>query len=246
MGFGEVEVITLSQIDTERFGSRIARAQVSKGNLGRVLECCAVEQVEMLIARCPTNDLSTAQEMEAAGFLLMDTLVYYSFDLAKRTIPDDSPRALVRKFRQEDTAEIQRVAGAAFQGYYGHYHADRRLDRAKCDEGYVSWAVRSCTSKQVVNEVLVAALGQNITGFITLRLNTPTEADGLLFGVAPEAQGKGLGRSLLLGALRWCKEQSVKRMIISTQVTNVIVQKVWCGVGFEPSHSYYTFHKWFS
>jgi hypothetical protein len=34
-------------------------------------------------------------------------------------------------------------------------------------------------------------------------------------------------------------------MLISTQITNVAVQKVWTRLGFEPSRSYYTFHKWF-
>ena len=175
----------------------------------------------------------------------MDTLVYYSFDLAKRAIPDDSSRVLVRKFVAEDTPQIETVAAAAFAGYYGHYHADPRLDRAKCDEGYVSWAVRSCTSTQVATEVLVAERDNKIVGFATLRLNSSDEGEGVLFGVAPEAQGIGVYRSFMVNGMQWCKEQHAKRMVVSTQVTNVAVQKVWCRVGFEPAHSYYTFHKWF-
>ena len=34
-------------------------------------------------------------------------------------------------------------------------------------------------------------------------------------------------------------------MVLSTQVTNLAVQKVWSRLGFEPSRSYYTFHLWF-
>src|SRR5437588_8541868 len=107
--------------------------------------------------------------MESLGFSLMDTLVYYTFDLVKRAIPDDSPRARVRKFVPGDKPQIETVAAAAFEGYYGHYHADSRLDRSKCDEGYVSWAVRSCISKQVAAEVLVAERDNRIIGFLTLR-----------------------------------------------------------------------------
>jgi GNAT superfamily N-acetyltransferase len=140
---------------------------------------------------------------------------------------------------------VERVAAGAFQGYYGHYHADPKLDRNKCDEGYVSWAVRSCTLKQVATEVLVAERDNQIVGFATLRLNSPEEGEGVLFGVAPEAQGIGIYRSFMVSGMQWCKEQQVKRMIVSTQVTNVAVQKVWCRVGFEPAYSYYTFHKWF-
>jgi ribosomal protein S18 acetylase RimI-like enzyme len=209
------------------------------------MDFCASERINLLIARCSTKELYTAQKMESLGSLLMDTLVYYGFDLVKRTIPDDSPRSHLRKFVPEDKTQIENVAAAAFAGYYGHYHADPRLDPKKCDEGYVSWAVRSCTSKQVADEVLVAERENKIVGFLTLRLNSPKEVEGVLFGVTPEAQGVGIGRSLMVEGLKWCNDQQAKEMVISTQVTNVAVQKVWCRVGFEPTHSYYTFHKWF-
>lgn len=242
----DLESALFSDIDSQRFGVRVARAQVGSDNLPQILDFCASERIDLLIARCATTELAIAQKMEVEGFLLMDTLVYYSFDLVKRAIPEDSPRAHLRKIAAADESEVRRVAAGAFQGYYGHYHADPRLDRGKCDEGYVSWAVRSCTSRQVATEVLVAELENRIVGFATLRSNSPDEGEGVLFGVAPEAQGLGIYRSFMVGGMMWCKEQGAKRMVVSTQVTNVAVQKVWCRVGFEPAHSYYTFHKWFS
>jgi len=241
----ETAKVEFSEIDSARFGLRIARAQVTAANLAQVMDYCAAERIDLLIARCATSELATAQKMEASGFLLMDTLVYYSFDLTKRTIPEDVPRARVREIAPGDQDGVERVASAAFQGYYGHYHADPRLDPKKCDEGYVSWATRSCASREVAKEVLVAEYNQNLVGFATLRLNSPAEGEGVLFGVAPEAQGMGIYRSFMVGGMQWCKAQQVKRMVVSTQVTNVAVQKVWCRVGFEPAHSYYTFHRWF-
>ena len=246
----EGEPCAFSEVDSERFGVRVARAHVDGNNLQQAVEFCAAERINLLIARCPTTELHAAQKMEGLGFSLMDTLVYYSFDLTKRAIPDRSSEAHVRKFVLEDKAQIERVAAGAFKGYHGHYHADPRLDPKKCDEGYVSWAVRSYTSKQVATEVLVAEREKKIVGFLTLRLNgpklnSPKEVEGVLFAVAPEAQGTGVGHSLLAEGLKWCKEQRASDMVISTQVTNLAVQRVWCRVGFEPAHSYYTFHKWF-
>jgi GNAT superfamily N-acetyltransferase len=240
------ESAVFSEVDSERFGIRVSRANVVAENLPQVLNFCATERIDLLIARCTTTELGTAQKMEGLGFLLMDTLVYYGFDLVRRAIPDDSPRVHLRKFLPGDEAEVERVAAAAFQGYYGHYHADPSLDRGKCDEGYIAWAVRSCTLKQVATEVLVAERDSKIVGFATLRLNNPKEGEGVLFGVAPEAQGLGIYHSFMVSGMQWCKEQQVKRMIVSTQVTNVAVQKVWCRVGFEPDYSSYTFHKWFT
>lgn len=240
-----MESVTFSQIDSDRFGVRVARAQVVPENLPRVLDFCVAEKIDLIIARCPTNDLVAAQNMEMRGFLLMDTLVYYRFDLLKRAIPEDKGELLVRTLRPGDKEQVRRVASEAFKGYMGHYHADPRLDKRKCDETYASWAERSCIPKTAADEVLVAEHDGEVAGFATLRLNSPQEVEGLLFAVAPEWQGRGVCGSFMIHSLRWAASQGAQRMIISTQATNVSMQKVWCRVGFEPSHSYYTFHKWF-
>jgi len=238
--------VAFSEIDSDRFGVRIARAHLDLGSLPRVLQFCNSEKIDLLIARCLTTEFEAVHKMGEAGFLLMDTLVYYTFDLSKRPIPDEAPKVQIRTFRPEDKAQVQEVAAASFKGYFGHYHADPRLDRKKSDKGYMSWAVRSCVSKEVANEVLIAERDGRIVGFATLRINSPQEGEGVLFGVAPEAQGLGIYRSFMLSGMKWCKQQGVQRMVVSTQITNFAVQKVWCRVGFEPSHSYYTFHKWFT
>ena len=64
----------LSPLDETRFGVRSARARlVTTKNLPEVLAFCAANQVEFLVARCPTTDIAAAHAMEAAGFRLMET-----------------------------------------------------------------------------------------------------------------------------------------------------------------------------
>lgn len=240
----ETELAAFSQLDSDRFGIRVARAQIVPETLSRVLDFCAAEKIDLLIARCASGDLAAAQGMETQGFQLMDTLVYYGFDLSRRAMPEDKSVFHVRRVRSEDHEQVRTIASAAFKGYMGHYHADRRLDRDKCDQAYASWAERSC-SKAAADEVLVAEQDRDVAGFGTLRMNSPQETEGLLFAVAPRFQGRGVCPSLMLHSLGWTRSQGAQRMLISTQITNVSMQKVWCRVGFEFSHSYYTFHKWF-
>ena len=79
----EAEVATFSQLDSERFGVRAARANIVPETLARVLEFCSSEKIDLLIARCATGEISLVQQMESQGFQLMDTLFYYAFDLSK-------------------------------------------------------------------------------------------------------------------------------------------------------------------
>lgn len=240
----DTEVAAFSELDSSRFGIRIARAHIVPETLSRVLDFCAAEKIDFLVARCATSDLIAAQNMQKLGFQLMDTLVYYRFDLSGRQIPKDKSVFPVRPLRQEDCERVRAIASAAFKGYMGHYHADRRLERDRCDEAYASWAERSCT-KAAADEVLVAEHEGHVAGFGSLRLNSAQEAEGLLYAVTPGLQGRGVCPSLMIGSLDWTRSQGAHRMLISTQITNVSMQKVWCRVGFEFSHSYYTLHKWF-
>ena len=236
----------LSGIDEERFGIRTARASgVTQASLPSLLNFCRVNEVVLLIARCPTSDLEAAQAMEQEGFLLMDTLVYYARDLQKKPVPDETGRVPVRPLRPGEEKVVGHIAAESFKGYLGHYHVDRRLDRAKCDETYISWAVRCCLHREVAHQVVLAEQGGEALGFAALRLNQPEEGEAFLIGVLPPAQGQGIYRSFILYGMKWCLSFGAKRMVESTQVTNLAVQKVWIRLGFEPSHSYYTFHKWF-
>lgn len=239
----EFAPVKRSPLDETRFGIRTARAMdISIQSLPQVLEFCRAEKIRLLIARCSSKQLPVAQAMEALGFSLMDTLVYFQHPLENIPVCHKIP---IRSAGADDREQICAIARTAFRGYDGHYHADPRLDRTACDELYVDWAGRSCSQKELADEVLIAEPDGNPVGFLTLKKTGNTEADGRLYAVAPQAQGRGIGQALLVAGLNWCRERGLRRMIISTQITNLASQVSWVRVGFTPSESFYTFHKWF-
>jgi ribosomal protein S18 acetylase RimI-like enzyme len=237
--------VFISDIDRERFGIKTARViGLDANNLSFVLDFCAREKVEFLIARCDMTDLHAAQSMEKQGFLLMDTLVYYTFDLTRKKTPDDRGPAIVRPIRLEEEQEMIEIARASFHGYLGHYHADPRLDKIKCDEAYADWARKAFASRDAENFV-VGEVEDKILGFGVLRTNNPEEGEMFLGGIHPDFQGQGIYHSFLCKAVHWCSSKKTSRLVISTQLRNLPVQKVLIKFGFEISRGYYTYHKWF-
>lgn len=240
-------LISLSALDEERFGVRTAKTTPNTlDDVQAILSFCQSNSVELLIARCSTHDLRAVQLLENEGFFITDTLVYYRRNLLRFPIPEDTGQIRVRAVQPGDEIVVRKVAAEAFHGYYGHYHADPRLDQTKCNEVYVDWATRSCLSREVADEVLTGDDDETLVGFATMRLNNADESEGVLFGVAPSAQGKGLYRSFMVAGMNWSLRKGASQMVVSTQITNIAVQKVWVRLGFEPSHSYYTLHKWFT
>ena len=239
--------VSLSPLELERFGIVTARCSATTSeSLQEVITFCHAHGVELLIARCDAASYSAAQAIEGVGGRLMDALVYYSRRLAHEPPAMEPDATSVRPFRAEDVSSVRDLAATAFEGYSGHYHADSRLDRAKADETYADWALRSCLSREVASEVLVAEHGRELVGFLTLRLNGMDEGEIVLNGVAPAAQGRGVYPRLLHGAIVWARARGAARLVVSTQLTNHRAQRVWIRAGFEPDRAQYTFHVWLS
>ncbi len=241
-------MIALSAIDEGRFGVRTAKVTgLTEACLPEALRFCERESVRFLIARCPAADLPLVHRLERNGFQLMDTLVYYRHkNLGDTPVVADPDGIAVRPVEPGEETLVRSIAQQSFQGYTGHYHADPRLNPKDCDEAYRDWAVRSCELREEGrSEVLVAASSEGLLGFATLRMDAPDEGEGVLFCVAPAAQGQGIYRLFMIRGMEWSRAHGARTMIVSTQVTNLAVQKAWVRLGFEPCGFSYTFHRWF-
>jgi RimJ/RimL family protein N-acetyltransferase len=239
-------VVALSPLDEERFGMRTGRVFVPAAeDLPQIMDECCRQEIVMLVARCPADDFRAIQAMERKGFLLMETSMRYDRNLLRRPIAPDDAKALLRPFRRGEEEEVMEIARATFGDYFGHYHADERLDRDKCADAYVDWARRSCLSRTPDEEVLVAEHGGSLIGFLTMKLNAGDEGQPVLGGTIPAVQKLGIFGSLMTRGLEWAKARGAVRMMASVHVSNVAIQKVLLRVGYEPAGGFHTFHKWF-
>lgn len=240
----------LSNLDTAHFGVRIARVQLTdEASLEAAQTYCRDNDVAMLIARCSTEATGIVNAAEAAGFRLMDTLVYYS----QTPVPNEVGASAagieglsIRAARSGDAAVVRKLSETCFEGYRGHYHADPRLDQALCDQAYADWAYRACLECGPDSEVFVGEIEGEVVAFTTV-VRHPADGTGenLLIGVAAEHRRRGIYGVMVSEALAWCGRKGCQQMQLSTQITNVPVQNTWMRLGFRLQESCYTLHKWF-
>jgi GNAT superfamily N-acetyltransferase len=240
--------LCFEDLERARFGYQMARLTLDSGSTAadadRIVEMCRSSGVEMLTLRVPTDKVALVQALEALEFRIMDCLVYY--ECSTEELPAAKPPAVeIREATGEDFGAVAEVARLCFTDYFSHYHADARLDRTKVSETYVDWASRSCTDREVAACVYVAIVDGTIAGFITLRRNSLTEGEGVLNAVHPSYAGAGIYGQLITRGKQWCRDNGMKRMVISTQIDNLKVQRAWNNRGFRLYKSYYTLHRWF-
>lgn len=239
--------IEIDDLECKRFGIVAARVTDPTAAPGEIDRDAAAAGVDLLTARIDVGDHSRVHAFEAAGYRLMDTLVYHASPLDNP--PDGPPLAsgvTLRRATASDRAAIAALARSAFADYIGHYHADPRLDSAAASAAYVEWAETGLATATDAAPVLVAHDKGRTAGFLTLRRNRPDEFEIVLNAVHPDNRGKGLYTALVAEALRVAQAAGAGRMIVSTQINNYAAQRAWARLGFAHYRSLYTFHKWFS
>ena len=235
----------LSPIDEARFGIPTIMIACQQGDSAdETIQTQLKAQATLAIVRVPTDELVLVQALEQRGATLADCLVYFRKKQVAQYADVPPFNYTMRLATPADAKRVEELASLTFEGYLGHYHADPRLKREDCDAVYSSWARNSCLDNQVATAVILIEKGDDIAAFATLKSIDSASFEGVLFGVSPTHQGKGLYISLMKLAENWGFKQGHRQMLVSTQVTNTTVQKAWCRLGFEPLKSYYTLHHW--
>lgn len=237
--------INLSKLDHSRFGIVTAKANLIEGDSVKELIAQAKAlNTELLIVRMPTHCIIHAQNLEYAGGILTDTLIFYQKKKIEEYKIELTNGYSTHLAVPADAEKVELASLDIFKDYLGHYHADPRLDKNNCDAVYSSWAKNSCSKRDLADEVILIKKDFEIAAFATLKIIDNTSYEGVLFGVGKNHQGKGLHLSLMKLSQNWGLKNNKSHFVTSTQITNIAVQKNWCRVSMLPSSSFYTYHLW--
>lgn len=236
--------LEINNLESSRFGRTIAHVSDFGSDLGEIDVLARQSRIELIFARVEVSNVSLVQHLEAIGFRLMDTLVWYSVEVEKAVVVPQTSELQVRTSRVEDIESIGRIAASAFRNYSGHYHSDQRLDRLAADAAYVDWAERTVTEAHPVNPVLVSCFESQPVGFLSMRGVGSATAEIVLNAVMPAFQGRGVYSQLVSHAIGLAAMRGSLRVAVSTQIDNYGVQRVWSRHGLVHEKSLYTLHKW--
>lgn len=240
--------IALSPFDTDTFGFGIARAKIaSVTDIPRMEEFCIREKVRLLIVRCEANNFPLIHTLCEQQYLIMDTLIQYEGVVKRITKIPFHTSVVVRLANDDDASDIAQIARESFHEYGSHYHADPKLSPKLCDEVYARWALTCLHSRGPDLYVIVTLVDDKPVGFGIARTIDTVTTESLLGGVKPQGRMSGvfIYRAIVWEGVVFAIDRNAKRIHTSTQITNIVAQRVWSRLGFHPKNAWYTFHKWF-
>ena len=216
--------------------------------LRAVLEACADQGIRHLTARLHASDLSSIHLLEQHGFIAVDGILTFSFDIRDTHWPSPPEGFEIRLFRSEDIEQVKAIARSSF--VYDRFHSDPRIPKAVADELHAVWLENSCLGV-AADAVIVAAEKGRILGFVTCKIvRQTTQYLGLTIGAivlvatAPNARGQGAAKATTYGTLDWFREQGVDIVEVGTQLRNIPASRLYEACGFRLVASSLSLRKW--
>lgn len=237
-----------SRPDSDRFGLRVFRAHTAELDGGRLFREIVAHEADIAIVRIPAGTEASAQLQRLGRYgmhpIHADTLVYYRASLADRDqLPLRNDDLVFTEATAGDASQLGELVAGTFDGYVSHYHANPRLDRAQILAGYAEWAAGYLGGHNAQQLAWVARRQGKIVAFACCRHDEQgDECEGVLYGVHPDHSGGGIYGDLMRYTQAQYRARGYRSMIVSTQIWNLAVQKVWSREGFVLDRAYDTFH----
>jgi dTDP-4-amino-4,6-dideoxy-D-galactose acyltransferase len=183
------------------------------------------------------DEPGAAIEAEEAGFRLVDVRV----ELERASAGDET--STLRPARAEDEPILRKLARSNHR--ITRFYADPNFPDERCDDLYETWIARSLEGW--ADAVLVAEHDGGTAGYVSCHelQSEPGSGSIGLIGVAPDAQGQGVGRALVEGAVVWARERGLERVTVVTQARNVAALRTFEASGFRTTDVGLWFHKWY-
>jgi dTDP-4-amino-4,6-dideoxy-D-galactose acyltransferase len=226
--------------DSTFFARRIAsvaNAALRPEDVVSVVDWCRADRIECVYVLPDSEDVPAMHALEDAGARLVD--VRMMFDRKLEATAGATP-STVRPSRPSDVPALRTIAGQSHSN--SRFYADPHFPRARCDELYATWIEKSC--RGWADRVFVAEHENRPVGYLSCHVREEGRGEIGIVGVAPEAQGHGLGRDLVVSALRFFAEQGLSRVTVVTQGRNIVAQRLYESMGFRTSSVKCWHHLW--
>jgi dTDP-4-amino-4,6-dideoxy-D-galactose acyltransferase len=237
----EDDILSFEKIkfDSELFGFNVAKilpTELSKFELNAIVKQLKTEKIK-LVYWAAKNDFS--ETLTDVKLIFCGKRVTYFRELAqeKTVLTTFSVAEYQEPIANQDLESLVFSAGR-----YSHFKIDSNFPLDLFHKLYRKW-IDNSVKKINAKKVLVIKDGQKILAMITLGVKDGRGDIGLL-AVDPKAQGKGLGKTLVIAGINFFIEQGLKIAQVVTQGENqeacALYQK--CGFKQEKVESYY--HLW--
>ncbi len=234
-----------SAVDSQRFGKRVFRRVLDEFSVEKITAQVEKDDIDLIILRLPSATKDKHSELHKLDCRVIhaDTLVYYFCSLKGNEMTPLRNNLTFELISAENSKILDEIVPIIFKDYTSHYASNPYLDKQKISAGYIEWAKSYIAEVQEGRISWLVKQADEIIGFATCTFNQEkNECEGVLYGVMPQAAGRGVYTDIIRFTQSYFKELGYGTMWVSTQIQNYSVQKAWIKEAFQLKKAYDTYH----
>lgn len=230
--------------ESRRFGIEILniRSGVRVIDNSRVLEALSSVDHDLAVVRYPSGTTQIGADLAATGrkIIVTDSIVYW----ASRGLPLPEPLATSVVVEQVDVGSLEsllKVVSSSFTGYRSHWHFNPLTASIDMVDAYQEWVSSVISLPEHFCFLMRTHPGGEPCG-MALVTDHQGVIEILLAGIASAFQGKRLYGALVSEVERFAFTRGAERVVISTQSSNINVQRAWTAQGWLPAFTVQCLH----
>jgi ribosomal protein S18 acetylase RimI-like enzyme len=199
--------------------------------------------VKYLVARVDASELAVVQQLEAAGFRMLDTIVSQYREVGPPPVVE-TPGYVIRAAVPGDADALERLAGACFTDT--RYHMDPWVGRTRASAIYGAWSAGCARGRNPFTAVACTDAG-HVVAFLTAReVAGARDAYGRaharveLVAVDERHRGRRLVDAMSSALLAAAPGLGWEVLGIGTQAFNTPAMRAYRRVGYAPADAVYT------
>jgi len=238
-----VPEISTSESESSTVGFNVGRLTVPVGYQpvgAQLSEMIARSSFDVTIVRYPSIHADLAFGLQHPDLVSWqaDTLMYFETD--RHLEAKSHSKVELNRLEVDSAKSLSQIVEDIFHGYTNHYAASPLFEGVNIGRAYSDWAMKSVG--QPNRSVYSASRGVDaVVGITVVDTSTVDYDEVLLAGITPDARRAGNYTSMLSLVINE-SVKSGKRVVISTQVSNVGVIRAWVKLGMLPVLALNTLH----
>lgn len=233
--------------DTESFGVPVAQVRridvhdrpAAEVEMQRLLAWFKLQNVELAACRLDHTRLLESAALERVGFRFIEMVYGMQID-PLRALPDGGTTHEVqwRRACKDDLPALQQLAADAFAT--GRWNIDWSVGQSLGGRRYADWVARSLEDPK--HQVLCAVVDSQTAGLFIVEPGADGSVYWHLTAVAPQWQGKGIGKAIWASMLHQHALDGAKRVHTTISARNVPVVNLYARLGWRFVDCQMTYH----
>ncbi len=203
-----------------------------KNECKKLIQKARKEEYKYLTARIIFKKIEDVQLLEKHGFYITDIGCVWEAKLDSKFLAEmnllgkqvSSFEFQWREATLKDAPMLKSMVKGLFRK--SRFYNDPFFTKKEADKVYQAW-VQNTLQNKTMKTFLVEGCG--VIACKKLAKNNGTIT---LIGVVSKARKRGLGRNLILKALKWFRENGVKTVTVRTQINNISAMNFYDKIGF--------------